>query len=77
MDFQQAAVRKMVQCVDTPQSHQHSMSILNFSIALVIICIILYINVTKEVRTSLCPILDITDKKTRGNPCLQSYSVQI
>lgn len=66
----------MVQCVDTPQSHQHSMNILNFSIALVIICITLHINVTKEVRTSLCPILDITDKRSRANPCLQRYSAQ-
>lgn len=67
----------MVLCVDTPQSHQHSMNILNFSIALAIICITLYVNVTKEVRTSLCPVLDITDKKSRDSPCLQRYSVQI
>lgn len=61
----------MVQCADTQQSQQHSMNILNFSIALVMICITLYINVTKEVKTSLYLTLDITAKKSRANPCLQ------
>lgn len=72
-----ARLRKMVQCVHTPQSHQHSCNILNLFIALVIICITLYTNVTNEVKTSLCPILDITDKSCRTNPCLQRYSAQI